>query len=70
MDMQKTALVMSNARRLIKTKKKTCNARLYSELFGAGNGTAIKVCRELGLDPDGNKTCYTIMANHLSRKMP
>jgi len=70
MDKIQIALVMSNARRLIKARKKTCNARLYSELFGSGGGTAIKVCRELGLDPDGNQTCYTVMANHIGRKMP
>ena len=51
-------LVMSNARRLIKAKAITSNGRLYSELFGTGCGTGRERCRDLGLDPDCNKTDY------------
>lgn len=55
------ALIMANARRLIKAKKITSNGRLYSELFGTGNGTARLRCRELGLNPDSNATSYSMM---------
>jgi hypothetical protein len=51
-------LVMCNARRLIKAKAITSNGRLYSELFGTGCGAGRERCRELGLNPDCNKTDY------------
>jgi hypothetical protein len=62
------ALVMANARRLIKANKITSNGRLYSELFGTGMGTGQDRCRELGLDPDSNKTSYNEMIEHLKSK--
>lgn len=65
MNKETEALVMANARRLIKAKKVTSNGRLYMELFGTGFGTAVESCRKLGLDPDTNKTNYTEMMNHL-----
>lgn len=65
MNLTDKALIMSNARRLIKAKVKTSNAGLYMQLFGAGHGTAIMNCRELGIDTDSNKTCYTSMMEHI-----
>lgn len=59
------ALVMANARRIMKSKKITSNGRLYMELFGTGLGTARNRCRELGLCPDSNETSYNEMIAHL-----
>jgi hypothetical protein len=65
--LQRDAIVMANARRLIKANKKTSNAELYMELFGTGCGTARMLCaNNLGLDPDGNDTCYTKMMQHIN----
>ena len=63
--LKRDALVMANARRLIKAKRITSNGRLYMELFGTGLGTARDRCRELGLDPDGHATNYNSMIEHL-----
>lgn len=65
MSLEDSALIMCNARKIIKAKAKTSNAGLYMQLFGTGHGTAIRKCKELGLDPDSNKTCYTEIMNHL-----
>jgi hypothetical protein len=63
------ALVMANARRLIKAKKITSNGRLYMELFGTGLLTARCRCLyDLGLDPDSNKTSYTEMTTFILNK--
>jgi hypothetical protein len=63
------AIVMANARRLIKAKKITSNGRLYMELFGTGLSTARSRClNDLGLDPDSNKTSYTEMMAYLLRQ--
>lgn len=59
--LKENALVMANARRLIKRNKSTSNGRLFSELFGTGQGTARNWCRKLGLDPDSNVTNYDEM---------
>ena len=64
--LQRDALVMANARRLIKAKKITSNGRLYSELFGTGHGTARAACRELGICPDSNETRYNTMMAYLA----
>ena len=61
--LDRDALIMANARSLIKLKARSSNGRLYGELFGTGHGTARQRCRELGLDPDCNKTCYNEMIN-------
>jgi hypothetical protein len=60
------AIVMANARRLIKANVRTSNGRLYSELFGTGCGSGRIACRQLGLNPDCNKTSYEEMCNHIS----
>lgn len=61
------AIVMANARRIIKAKNKTTNGRLYMELFGSGSTTAWKVCKQdLGLDPDDNKTSYSEMIKYIT----
>lgn len=65
--LKQNALIMANARRLIKAKVATSNGRLYMELFGTGMGTGRERCRELGIDPDSNKTDYTTMANHIEQ---
>ena len=63
---KRDAIVMANARRLIKAKKATSNGRLYMELFGTGFTTARLCCmNNLGLDPDSNVTCYNEMMAHI-----
>jgi hypothetical protein len=62
------AIVMANARRLIKANVRTSNGRLYSELFGTGCGSGRDGCRQLGLNPDCNKTSYEKMCDHISAK--
>lgn len=64
---KRDAIVMANARRLIKAKKTTSNARLYMELFGTGLTTARMCCiNHFGIDPDSNETCYNKMIDHIS----
>lgn len=64
--LERDALVMANARRLIKAKKMTSNAGLYMELFGTGLNTARLLCiNNLGLDPESNETSYTKMMKHI-----
>lgn len=65
---ERDALVMANARRLIKRKAATSNAGLYRDLFGTGHGTATARCRALGLDPGSNVTCYNTMMDHLRQQ--
>jgi len=60
------ALVMGNARKLIKANKRTTNASLYMHLFGTGMTTAVRCCKDLGLDPDSNVTDFTSMMNKLA----
>jgi hypothetical protein len=63
---ERDAIVMANARRLIKAKKITSNGRLYMELFGTGLTTARICCiNDLGLDPDSNETSYNKMMKHI-----
>lgn len=62
------ALVMANARRLIKAKNATSNGRLYMELFGTGMGTGRARSRLLGLNPDDNKTSYSSMIDHIRQR--
>jgi hypothetical protein len=69
-DLKRDAIVMANARRLIKSNARTSNGRLYSELFGCGCGSGRIACRELGLSPDCNKTSYQEMCNHINLKLP
>lgn len=64
--LRRDALVMANARRLIKAKSITSNGRLYMELFGTGMQTARDRVRGLGLDPDSNATIYNVMMEHLA----
>jgi len=64
---ERDAIVMANARRLIKAKNLTSNGRLYMELFGTGFGTARSRCvKDLGINPESNKTSYDEMMNHIS----
>ena len=67
-NLKEDAIVMANARRLIKAKAITSNGRLYSELFGTGSGSGRDACRELGLNPDDNKTSYNDMCKHINTK--
>lgn len=63
---ERDAIVMANARRLIKKKKAMSNDQLYMELFGTGMTTARICCvNNLGLDPDSNETSYTKMMGHI-----
>jgi hypothetical protein len=67
-ELKEKALIMANARRLIKRKKAMLNAQLYSELFGCGSGTARMFCRNVGIDPDGNKTSFNAMCEFINEK--
>ena len=63
---KRDALIMANARRLIKANKITSNGRLYMELFGTGLTTARTRCiKDLGLDPDDNVTSYNAMVDFI-----
>ena len=64
---KRDALVLANARRLIKAHKSTSNGRLCSELFGLGMGTGRQMARSLGLDPDSNETSYNAMCEHINQ---
>jgi hypothetical protein len=64
-ELETYALVMANARRLIKANVRTSNGRLFSELFGTGFGTGRDSARSLGLNPDCNKTDYNQMRRHI-----
>jgi len=66
-NLKRDALIMANARRLIKCKARMSNGYLYSELFGTGFGTGRIRARELGLDADNNKTCYNEMCEHIDK---
>ena len=69
-DLRRDAIVMANARRLIKAKKITSNCRMYMELFGVGMGTARLACiKDLGIDPDSNETSYTKMIDHIGSRL-
>ena len=64
--LSRDARVMASARKMMKKKKATSNARLYMELFGTGMTTSCNACRlDLGLDPDSNETCYMSMLNYI-----
>jgi hypothetical protein len=65
-ELKKTALIMANARRLIKAKAITSNDRLYYELFGTGFQSARSACKQLGLDPSSNKTNYNEMCKYIN----
>ena len=67
--LKEDALVMANARRLIKANVRTSNGRLYSEIFGTGCGSGRDGCRNLGLDPDDNKTRYNIMRSYIDKAL-
>jgi hypothetical protein len=64
-ELETYALVMANARRLIKANVRTSNGRLFSEIFGTGFGTGRDSARSLGLNPDCNKTDYNQMRRHI-----
>lgn len=63
--LERDALIMANARNLIKAHKRTSNQRLYMELFGTGFGTARSRSRRLGCDPESNVTNYNEMMKHI-----
>ena len=64
---KRDALVMANARDLIKENKSTTNGQLYMKLFGTGSGIARERCiNYLGLDPDSTMTSYQKMIRYIS----
>ncbi len=63
--LKRDALILANARRMIKKKAITSNGRLYSDLFGTGMSTGRIRARNLGLDPDSNITSYNEMCNFI-----
>jgi len=65
---ERDAIVMANARMLIKANKATSNGRLYMQLFGTGLTSARIACiNNLGLDPDSNVTSYNDMMKHIEQ---
>ena len=62
------ALIMANARRLIKAKRITSNGALYMGLFGTGHGTGRAACRAIGLNPDSSETDYREMISFIRGK--
>lgn len=68
--MERDALIMANARRIIKAHKATSNGRLYMELFGTGFGTARSRCRDLGCNPDIHITDYSMMIDFIRANQP
>lgn len=68
--LKRDAIIIANARKLIKASKKTTNCQLYMNLFGTGMGTAIKRCIDLGLDPDSNNTFYDSMVDYIEKSAP
>ena len=65
--LERDAIILANARRLIKANKRTSNGRLYMELLGTGLGTARQRCIDnFGLDPDGNQTNYNEMMEFIA----
>ena len=65
--LKRDALIMANARRLIKLSARMLNGSLYSNIFGTGHGTGRQRARELGLDPDSNKTSYQAMCDYINQ---
>ena len=65
MERKEIALILANARRLIKKRRQMNNRELVKELMGQGSGAAGQICREVGLDPDGNKTSYNDMCRYI-----
>lgn len=59
------AVVMANARQLIRARKSTLNVALYKVLFGTGFSTARERCARLGLEPDSNETSLGLMLEHI-----
>ena len=64
---ERDALIMSNARGMIKLKARSTNAHLYSDLFGTGFGTATRRCVDLGYDPCSNKTEYNEAIDYIAK---
>lgn len=67
-DLKRDALVMSNARRIIKKSRALNNWVLYKTLFGTGSGRAFAACSDLGLDPESNVTSYSAMIDHIKNQ--
>lgn len=67
--LERDAIILANARRLIKANKSTSNGHLYMELFGTGFCTARARCSEnFGLDPDSPKTDYNEMMEFIAHR--
>jgi hypothetical protein len=64
------AKAMHGARGIMKSHKATANWLLYKSLFGTGMTTALKGCRELGLEPDSNETRLIPMLNYIDKTTP
>ena len=64
---ERDALIMANAREMIRLKARSTNAHMYSNLFGTGFGTARRRCIELGYDPSSNETKYSVAMEYISR---
>jgi len=53
---QRDAVIMSNARKMIRSSETTTNRMLYRDLFAVGFTTAGMRCTKLGLNIDGVET--------------
>jgi hypothetical protein len=60
-DLERDALILANARKIIKRSKSMTNAELMNWLFGYGHVRATDHCFALGLHPESNKTSYREM---------
>lgn len=60
-DLERDALILANARKLIKRSKSMTNAELMNRLFGMGHIRVTEHCFSLGLHPDSSETNYSQM---------
>jgi hypothetical protein len=65
MDKIQTAVILANARHMIKACKRTTNQSLVADLFGKGSTTAREICATVGIDPMSNDTSLSKMLDHI-----
>ena len=65
--LKRDALIIANARQIIRAPKSTLNWILAMRLFGLGSTSGTILCEDLGLDPDGFETEYSEMIKHIEK---
>jgi len=63
--LRRDALIMANARQIIKAPKSTLNWVLAMRLFGLGSTSGTILCEKLGIDPESSETNFSEMMRHL-----